>query len=657
MTTPSILPMDREIRLGVFAILLALIHGVLYVWTVPPWQHYDEPNHFEYAWLAANLDHWPAPGDEQAEFSRRVVESMKANGFYANLVEPPPEDPQKVPGLSQLKEPPLYYFLASLPLSVMTAASLEDQLVAVRLISLLFYLFTVFVAWMLIREITAEANPLRWMLPLTLALIPGFVDAMTAANNDSAAVALFSFFLWGSVRLIRRGFSVEDFLWVTGSAALAYWTKNTAMVALPLLPVVWLLGAMRGRLRAVAGAVVLSGFILLPLLFFTWGDAALWLRATLQAEPTRLASSRAIAGENVFYLSNENHAAKVFPAPLFQLIPTEVSRQIAGQVVTVAGWVWADAETEMQTPSINAPDWVVFRWIPIGVEPTFFAYTITVPQGVERVWINITPNLSPKAEVRDIYYDGLVLASGEFPLQQVPRFDTGQADRGVWGDKAFINLIRNPSAEKSGPRARPWLDQYGARFLPDRTKPSMIVASLLDLPGSGFMYWLSIRRLFMTFWGWFGWGHIPLIFLQLYSLLGGLVLVVSVGFAGWLASNGRRLRWDIALILGLALLFSWGVTLTRGVVFLNFYRLYLPVARHSYPVIIPTLMILCLGWMWLAQKAAAALASRPGSNPSQMDVRQQNLVTGFYLTWMLILLLLDLVSIWSIASYFSASGI
>jgi hypothetical protein len=38
------------------------------------------------------------------------------------------------------------------------------------------------------------------------AILPGFVDIMTAVNDDVGAVAFFSIFLWMGVRLIIKGF-------------------------------------------------------------------------------------------------------------------------------------------------------------------------------------------------------------------------------------------------------------------------------------------------------------------------------------------------------------------------------------------------------------------------------------------------------------------
>ena len=55
---------------------VGLLHGLLYVFLVPPWQHNDEPNHFEYVWLAAHRDGLPVPGDYDVAMSRAVVKSM-----------------------------------------------------------------------------------------------------------------------------------------------------------------------------------------------------------------------------------------------------------------------------------------------------------------------------------------------------------------------------------------------------------------------------------------------------------------------------------------------------------------------------------------------------------------------------------------------------
>jgi hypothetical protein len=50
----------RKKLLGV--LLIALIAGLFYTYFIPPWQHYDEPTQFEYAWLIANRPGLPQLG-------------------------------------------------------------------------------------------------------------------------------------------------------------------------------------------------------------------------------------------------------------------------------------------------------------------------------------------------------------------------------------------------------------------------------------------------------------------------------------------------------------------------------------------------------------------------------------------------------------------
>jgi len=102
----------------VFALLLGLVNGLVFVFLVPPWQHYDEPNHFAYTWL---IDHHPGslpqPGDSDPAMSRAVVESMVANGFYKGMLNQPDmsstDKPVQIEGYSQLDEPPFYYMIVS----------------------------------------------------------------------------------------------------------------------------------------------------------------------------------------------------------------------------------------------------------------------------------------------------------------------------------------------------------------------------------------------------------------------------------------------------------------------------------------------------------------------------------------------------------------
>ena len=71
-------------------LLLAVLHGLLYVFLMPPWQHYDEPNHFERVWLQAALGRSPQKEDQDSQFNHTVMESMVRTNFFRGVDYIPP---------------------------------------------------------------------------------------------------------------------------------------------------------------------------------------------------------------------------------------------------------------------------------------------------------------------------------------------------------------------------------------------------------------------------------------------------------------------------------------------------------------------------------------------------------------------------------------
>jgi hypothetical protein len=332
-------PKRRDFYLLGLFLSLALIHGLIYIFLIPPWQHYDEPNHFEVVWLTARLNRVPLPGEQNPKLSRRVFRSMLENGFYDHMAARPalPAEGEKVsiPGYPQLGEPPLYYLLASLPLRVIPGAvSIEKQLYAARLVSLALYLFTVLAGWGAARTVAPPGHALRWLAPATLALLPAFVDLMTAVNNDVGAVAVFSLFFWGSLRLTLRRFSLLNLLWVLAAAGLAYFTKNTAMIALAALPVVLLFAVFRGRWQALAWGILGLGALIGLTLGISWQDAAGWYRGTSQTGGLRVADERAVHGAYALALDAQASVVPDWSPPVYQVLPPEQARSLHAQTVT-----------------------------------------------------------------------------------------------------------------------------------------------------------------------------------------------------------------------------------------------------------------------------------------------------------------------------------
>jgi hypothetical protein len=111
---------------------------------------------------------------------------------------------------------------------------ITTQLYVARLVSLVLYLASILAAYGTMAELAAPGNPLRWLVPVTLVFLPGYADLMTAVNNDVAAIAAFSLFLWVGTRAIRRGVRVMNTLGLIFATAFCLLSKETAYVAGPL---------------------------------------------------------------------------------------------------------------------------------------------------------------------------------------------------------------------------------------------------------------------------------------------------------------------------------------------------------------------------------------------------------------------------------------
>ncbi len=103
--------------------------------------------------------------------------------------------------------------------------------------------------------------------------------------------------------------------------------------------------------------------------------------------------------------------------------------------------------------------------------------------------------------------------------------------------------------------------------------------------------------LFHTFWARFGWAQVTLVGYRPYSILG---LFTLLGFAGAVVAfwrSRKQIRWELLIFLGLAFVSLWGAALLRGVTSYINGGYFIPVARYAFPVIIPSMLILNIGWL------------------------------------------------------------
>lgn len=580
--------------------LLGLVNGLIFVFIMPPWQHYEEPSHFEYAWLIASRQSLPVYPAYDQEKRREIAASMIEHGFFKGLGFLPDLDSQEQPiwiGTNVTGALPLYHILVALPLRFILKADVDTQLYIAGLVSLAMYLATLWLAYKILCEFVPLGHPWRWIVPGTMALLPGFTDLMTAVNNDVGATFVFSFFLLASVRLILRGLSLRRSVVVLVAAGLCLVTKTTVLVAFPLALLAVFFVLHRYRWWTAAWALFFIAAIVSTLSVFSWGDASLWYRNTTQEEPTQFRRSEAPVGN--YAIGLETLPDSNVTTSVSQLLLADQVQELKGKTVTIGAWIWASAPTQATLPILSDGLQTIVQQVNVDVRPSFHASHGMIAEDANRVSVILQAvPAQEQNETVTIFYDGIILLEGEWPLETSPVLGNPQAEQGIWDNRQFKNVIRNASAERAGPFVRPWVEITSKRFpWAAHLSPTHFTNALLDPQNSRRIYRATAPRLFQTFWGYFGWGHISLPpicynvlkWITMLSLLG-----VPVGL--WSAGRMKSMSWKLTIAwLGLTMLTIWLSVFIRGLPSL-FGQIYIPTARYGYPAIIPTMMFLSTGW-------------------------------------------------------------
>ncbi len=119
-SAPPARPARRErVRLAGARCAVALAQGLLYLFLLPPWQHYDEPTHFEYACAVRTVGAAPRRGRDGPHPAARDRGFHGRVEFLLESSAPRPAEQRSTKiniGINELHHPPVYYALLSVPL-------------------------------------------------------------------------------------------------------------------------------------------------------------------------------------------------------------------------------------------------------------------------------------------------------------------------------------------------------------------------------------------------------------------------------------------------------------------------------------------------------------------------------------------------------------
>ena len=584
-------------------LVLGFVHGLIYVFLIPPWWHHEEPGHFEYVWLVANRDHWPQEQDYDNNLRKQIAESMFASG-HGNLFNVSPQsladDPINIGGIPVGRKP-IYYWLASLPLRLFREQPILVQLYAARLTSFVLFLLSLWLAWLAMEELTSKENPLRWMVPFSLALLPGYLDNMTSVHDDVIGAVVAALFIWLSIRIIKRGISTLTLAGWAVSLVLCFYSRDTTVPLVFLAPFVILFSLFKQKTFSVLGTALLLIGIVAGIKLFTFRDASQWFFTLDGDASNRLRTSKAPFGNYAFSLP-AGKGVKEFG----QSFAPSFIKPLRGKTMTLGVWMWADTPTQTNLPVLEyrTPDGVAGSpqtLVQIGTSPTFYTTTFHIPYEAGHAWLSILPS-DYANQTAHLYYDGFVLAE-EQRSSVPPAFDDEELRSGTWDGEPIANIIRNPSAEHA------WFGvSIIANFLKTRLyiDPALYLQTFQDIQGFGWYYKASISTLFQTFWGNAA-SEIPLLGGFTYDVLKLIFLLALAGVLNYMIRSPSLFKQPEMIFLFLATLIIWLPTLFRGTWWVFYFVPLVPYARYAYPAFIPTLLLLNAGLLRSLQWITARL--------------------------------------------------
>jgi hypothetical protein len=579
-------------------LLLAFINGLIFWIVIPPWWHYDEPGHFEYAWLMANDPKSIQTGEVNETFRKELGKSLvKYNWYAVRNYEPDltSSEPLWI-GVPQVGDEPGYYFLLSLPLRLIKGADLLVQYNVCRFISFLLFLLTVFFTWKITTSLFSTSNPLTWMIPVFMSTLPGLVDTMTSVSNDVAAIFAFTLFLYASIRLLQHKSLAGTIVLFVFSIVCCYYSKNIAWFGIILAPVVVLFAALPGRIHMylVAAGILLG--VIVVVAAFDQNGAADWF---LQDSSERLSRENVSAAPDGSFAHSELFFSDAVNGRVGQCFTPQTIMPLDDQPMTYGAWIWASQPAEVASPYFN---FVVgglsvtseIQTIKVDTTPRFFSFNITVPQYATRGCINLHP-IAPENKQIKIYYDRFILTQGTLSAN-APSYS---ADQQVikWDGKKVTNLIKNASFEQPSLRLKPWVEKIGYKIPFVAGHLSMIVSTVIIPNTYAWFYRDSFGLMFHTFWGDIAGDKVVLPGAYTQIILFCFTLLGVTGFIIKCWKKRKNIRLDIAVLFLFALMMVIGATIIRGIANVLDVDALLSWARYFMPAIVPISVVLCAGWL------------------------------------------------------------
>ena len=562
MNQPGASPVrKRNVLLWGAVLLLTLLQSVIWWRVTPPWTAPDEPSHYLYVRLYAELGRTPTRADITPQHWNAILASLERNGWreYLHPGEKPAGELAQTPelaasGLQIGRKPPGYYALAAAWLRLyphwrsMTPAA---QMHWLRILSAMLRLLTTATILFLAARLWPDAPQRQLGVGLLVGLAPmvGFIGG--SLNNDALTI------LWGALTFSTLALARSRWAW---ALALALALIGPGLIDLSLL-YLWPLVLVRWAFFAPSAAGARGIHLAQPPRWLLWmcGAASLLLLALLLPNPHRAAGWR---WQNASRTRETGHLflqAQDSPARIVQIISGKRILQRQGQLLTLSARV--SGRGRELTLRLDDGQRSVETACPLSAQPR----TCVLRLAPQSQYISVSA-LLPAGEAH-LQLD-LVDAAG------APLLDNGHGRTPApLGQPLFIRL------ERTLPLPAGYFDH-------------LLTAGVWDIP-SLLRYGLYAAFTWASFWGDFGWLSRPYPWFT-YLFLAAATLAAAIGIAQMLQNLLRgRSSPDAGILIFSLLAFSL-ILLQTWLPMLG--HAWQPQGRYLFPALAPIAILLLLGW-------------------------------------------------------------
>lgn len=260
--------------------IITLALGLFYLAVIPPWGGPDEPRHYEYVRLLYEKGRLIGYPDIDKNVMNEVIRSMDAVNYWAwgvtlwHRTKPGelPKDFTAIYGEAahQLHQPPLAYLLYLIPLRAFINSSIQTQLYAMRLLSILLNIVTVLAAYVAGREIfRTKDNPdptMALAIPVFVMLLPQHLFLHSTVMNDHLVEAAMAWIIALIARTFRLGLSLPRVIAMFLLFIVAVGAKRSGLYAVPIIGFAFLVYMFlhwgKGRLTMTQRSIRFAGVII-----------------------------------------------------------------------------------------------------------------------------------------------------------------------------------------------------------------------------------------------------------------------------------------------------------------------------------------------------------------------------------------------------------